>query len=116
MNTTSAPTAPEAAAGHYVPTLDEGDSHAEGSRLSTSSIMSAQDLADVASISKKKTVGGVARRTLGIILLLTTVFLWTVSNFLASVSGLALVLVETVNLCPDDRLFLRTILTRSLIS
>ena len=30
---------------------------------------------------------GVARRTLGIILLLMTVILWTVSNFLASVSG-----------------------------
>jgi solute carrier family 35 protein F5 len=29
---------------------------------------------------------GVARRTLGITLLLVTVFLWTVSNFLASVS------------------------------
>lgn len=29
----------------------------------------------------------VARRTLGIILLLITVILWTVSNFLASVSG-----------------------------
>lgn len=29
---------------------------------------------------------GVARRTLGIILLLVTVFLWTASNFLASVS------------------------------
>jgi solute carrier family 35 protein F5 len=29
---------------------------------------------------------GMARRTLGIILLLLTVFLWTVSNFLASVS------------------------------
>lgn len=31
----------------------------------------------------------VARRTLGIILLLVTVVLWTVSNFLASVSGSA---------------------------
>lgn len=30
---------------------------------------------------------GVARRTLGIVLLLLTVFLWTVSNFLASVGG-----------------------------
>lgn len=29
---------------------------------------------------------GVARRTLGIVLLLVTVFLWTLSNFLASVS------------------------------
>jgi hypothetical protein len=41
------------------------------------------------SISKgkeeKRTLGGLARRTLGIILLLSTVFLWTVSNFLASV-------------------------------
>lgn len=31
-------------------------------------------------------LGGVARRTLGICLLLVTVFLWTLSNFLASVS------------------------------
>jgi solute carrier family 35 protein F5 len=30
-------------------------------------------------------LGGVARRTLGILLLLVTVFLWTGSNFLASV-------------------------------
>jgi solute carrier family 35, member F5 len=33
---------------------------------------------------------GVARRTLGITLLLITVLLWTVSNFLASVSPLQL--------------------------
>lgn len=32
-------------------------------------------------------LGGVARRTLGITLLLLTVFLWTLSNFLASVCG-----------------------------
>jgi hypothetical protein len=39
------------------------------------------------SVSKeeKRTLGGLARRTLGILLLLSTVFLWTVSNFLASV-------------------------------
>lgn len=30
-------------------------------------------------------IAGIARRTLGIILLLVTVFLWTLSNFLASV-------------------------------
>jgi solute carrier family 35, member F5 len=35
---------------------------------------------------KQLTLGGVARRTLGISLLLLTVFLWTLSNFLASVS------------------------------
>ncbi|GKT49267.1 uncharacterized protein ColSpa_09448 [Colletotrichum spaethianum] len=33
----------------------------------------------------KMGLGGVARRTLGISLLLVTVLLWTVSNFLASV-------------------------------
>lgn len=38
-------------------------------------------------------LGGVARRTLGILLLLTTVFMWTLSNFLASVS---------VHLCPTE--------------
>lgn len=35
-------------------------------------------------------LGGIARRTLGICLLLVTVFLWTVSNFLASVCLLCL--------------------------
>ena len=34
----------------------------------------------------KKAFKGLARRTLGIVLLLITVFLWTASNFLASVS------------------------------
>ena len=37
-------------------------------------------------------LGGVARRTLGIALLMVTVILWTVSNFLASVGPAALVL------------------------
>jgi hypothetical protein len=32
-------------------------------------------------------IGGIARRTVGIFLLLIVVFLWTASNFLASVSG-----------------------------
>ena len=36
----------------------------------------------------KASFAGVARHTLGIILLLTTVVLWTASNFLASVSFL----------------------------
>ena len=34
----------------------------------------------------------IARRTLGIVLLLVTVFLWTASNFLASVSWLSLLM------------------------
>lgn len=37
-------------------------------------------------IREKLGLGGVARRTLGIGLLLVVVFLWTTSNFLASVS------------------------------
>jgi solute carrier family 35 protein F5 len=37
-------------------------------------------------IREKLGLGGVARRTLGIGLLLIVVFLWTLSNFLASVS------------------------------
>lgn len=37
------------------------------------------------SVRAKFGLMGVARRTLGIILLLVTVFLWTASNFLASV-------------------------------
>ena len=37
-------------------------------------------------IREKLGLGGVARRTLGIALLLVVVFLWTLSNFLASVS------------------------------
>jgi hypothetical protein len=32
-------------------------------------------------------IGGIARRTVGIFLLLIVVFLWTASNFLASVCG-----------------------------
>lgn len=32
-------------------------------------------------------LGGVARRTIGIGCLLLTVFLWTISNFMASVGG-----------------------------
>lgn len=87
MSATAAPTAPEAAAEPSISTFDDGDSRAEGSRLSTSSVRSARELAGITFIGKK-TIGGVARRTLGIILLLTTVFLWTVSNFLASVSSL----------------------------
>ena len=38
------------------------------------------------SVSQKLAAWGLARRTLGICLLLLTVCLWTVSNFLASVS------------------------------
>jgi solute carrier family 35 protein F5 len=37
-------------------------------------------------IREKLGLGGVARRTLGIGLLLIVVFLWTLSNFMASVS------------------------------
>jgi solute carrier family 35 protein F5 len=33
-------------------------------------------------------LGGVGRRTLGILCLLVTVFLWTLSNFMASVGSL----------------------------
>ncbi|KAI9759224.1 MAG: hypothetical protein M4579_002512 [Chaenotheca gracillima] len=36
------------------------------------------------SLSNRKSLGGLGRRALGIILLLVTVFLWTTSNFLAS--------------------------------
>lgn len=71
----------------FISIFDDGDSRVEGSRLSTSSVMSARELAGITFFGKK-IIGGVARRTLGIILLLTTVFLWTVSNFLASVSRL----------------------------
>jgi hypothetical protein len=38
---------------------------------------------------------GIARRTLGILLLLVTVFLWTGSNFLASVSSVQMVLISS---------------------
>ena len=43
-------------------------------------------------IREKLGLGGVARRTLGIALLLVVVFLWTLSNFLASVSPIPLCL------------------------
>jgi len=54
----------------------------------TSSAMTTDSRATTggSSIRERLGLGGVARRTLGIILLLAVVFLWTLSNFLASVS------------------------------
>lgn len=40
-------------------------------------------------------IAGLARRTLGIILLLITVFLWTLSNFLASVRNTCAIFSQT---------------------
>ena len=57
-------------------------------RLSFSSRRSSQRGADHGlGISSKLLMGGMARKTLGILLLLVTVVLWTASSFLASVSG-----------------------------
>jgi solute carrier family 35 protein F5 len=48
--------------------------------------MTSNSSSTAGSIRDKLGLGGVARRTLGIALLLVVVFLWTLSNFMASVS------------------------------
>jgi solute carrier family 35 protein F5 len=58
----------------------------QGLSLSRSSSTGSLQSAARGSIREKLGLGGVARRTLGIGLLLVVVFLWPVSNFLASVS------------------------------
>jgi solute carrier family 35, member F5 len=57
-----------------------------------------------ASLRSKFGMLGVARRTLGIFLLLVTVFLWTVSNFLASVSFEPAVIRRSSRVCNVDSL------------
>ncbi|KAK4457767.1 hypothetical protein QBC42DRAFT_34143 [Cladorrhinum samala] len=54
-----------------------------GAQTSQSKISSKISMA-AGSLKARLGLGGVARRTLGIILLLVVVFLWTISNFLAS--------------------------------
>ena len=56
------------------------------------------------SVEARKVIGGVARHTLGLLLLLLVVFLWTLQNFLGSVGGqidkVAMFLIlQTVNIC-----------------
>src|SRR5690606_23627469 len=46
----------------------------------------AEPAATAGGVRARLGLGGVARRTLGITLLLVVVFLWTLSNFMASVS------------------------------
>ncbi len=60
----------------------------EPSSLLSSSSLSSPPSARGAAAGFRARIGlaGVARRTLGISLLMVTVFLWTASNFLASVS------------------------------
>lgn len=60
---------------------------------------------------------GVARHTLGLILLLFVVFLWTISNFLGSVCVISPIGTGDVNrLTESDRAFLLMIVMRSLSS
>ncbi len=59
----------------------------------------------------KKPPQGVWRHTIGIILLLATVFLWTASNFLASVGFIKGIQVAVYTDKPTSRLFLQTIAT-----
>jgi solute carrier family 35 protein F5 len=66
-------------------------------RIRPSVTLSISDRISSSLVSRRSSVGAgpevgvwhVARRTLGISLLLVTVFLWTASNFLASVSIIA---------------------------
>ncbi|KAL8739153.1 MAG: hypothetical protein Q9181_000182 [Wetmoreana brouardii] len=70
-----ASTNPVASSGSSSSTLHENpESGTSGSKRSQSS----------SSTSRARLAGGLARHTIGIILLLTTVFLWTASSFLAS--------------------------------
>ena len=79
------PAPPLAAEDFSVPALESDISLEHGPRASTTSTRSTR-MAAHSMMKDMTTHGGIARRTFGIILLLTTVFLWTVSNFLASVS------------------------------
>lgn len=66
--------------------LSEDGNHGIDLGASRASIRSTGTTGTKSTLRSKFGLMGVARRTLGIALLLLTVFLWTVSNFLASVS------------------------------
>jgi hypothetical protein len=55
---------------------------------------SRQSLLSESSPAPRAKVGGLARHTLGVILLLCVVFLWTICNFLGSVRSPSLLLPE----------------------
>lgn len=71
---------------HSIPLLESGSdlSVSQSGRTSYSALRPQSRLSKVALRAKPSFVG-VARHTLGIILLLATVILWTASSFLASV-------------------------------
>ena len=72
----------------YAPALDSEATVEHGLLRSSASMRSQGSAQSGLSKEDKNTLGGLGRRTLGILLLLTTVSLWTASNFLASVRAL----------------------------
>ena len=85
MSGSTAPDSLVAAGGSSFRTYRRG-SPAPDSSPENSRIISRSRSLSRSSLSVKKLAGAFARRTLGLILLLITVLLWTGSNFLASVS------------------------------
>ncbi|MCJ1298699.1 hypothetical protein MMC08_001489 [Hypocenomyce scalaris] len=83
MSAAVAPVPPAAADGTVIPGLERDYARVGGSRRSSSS-PSLQNSVSGSGILVKPSLLGLARRTLGITLLLVTVILWTTSNFLAS--------------------------------
>ena len=90
------PQVPPVLAEDFGVALDPRRDHSMEMRRSTESSQSGDEtpLANSAVIGK---LPATVRRTVGIILLLTTVFFWTASNFLASVSGEAQLLMVFIN-------------------
>ncbi|KAI9698728.1 MAG: hypothetical protein M1836_003838 [Candelina mexicana] len=83
MSAAVPPAAPATANDFAIPDNHEENNLPEPGRISTSSDRS-QVSATKPGRQNGRRLGGVGRHTLGIILLLTTVFLWTASSFLAS--------------------------------
>lgn len=85
MNGSMAPVPPVAAGEFSVCTYGRDSSASEDTPGNSRMTPRSRSLSRSGSLVRKS-VGAFARRTLGLGLLLATVFLWTGSNFLASVS------------------------------
>lgn len=90
------PCPPAAAADFTIPVPFEDQTLRRPARVSASS-WSSSGTTDSPEVRSATTLGGFARRTLGIILLLVTVVLWTASSFLASVRAETLVSTKYVS-------------------
>ncbi|MCJ1417630.1 hypothetical protein MMC32_003974 [Xylographa parallela] len=83
MSAAAAPVPPAATLESSLQISDGDIRLCDGNRESGISVRSERSPSRSVSVPRKS-LGGLARRTLGIVLLLITVLLWTVSNFLAS--------------------------------